>query len=39
MEEDSRPSASIVKIIAEPGDPFACPRCRGKVSWNIFLAY
>ena len=32
LEEENRPSSSIVKITAGPGDPTACPRCRGKVS-------
>lgn len=35
MEEESRPSATIVRIPAEPGDPTACPRCQGKVNTSF----
>ena len=31
LEEESRPTSSSVNIAAEPGDPTACPRCKGKV--------
>jgi len=32
LEEENRPSFSSVNIVAEPGDPTACPRCKGKVT-------